>query len=50
MGIVVVYDTLPTPYVTHQLYANTTRGTGRVAMLGTKFLSMSDIELVLVQM
>ena len=40
----------PTPYVTHQLYANTTRGTGRVAMLGTKFLSMSDIELVLVQM
>ena len=37
-------------YVVRQLYANTTRETGRVAMLGTKFLSMSDIELVLVQM
>ena len=40
----------PTPYVPRQLYTNTTRGTGRIAMLEAKFLSMSDIELVLVQM
>ena len=40
----------PTPYVTRQLYTNTTRGTRRIAMLEAKFPLMSDIELVLVQM